>query len=158
MDFSYSEKTEQLRAQLNNFMDDHIVPRIRPWSEEVNAGTYPVSFMEDLKALAKAEGLWNMFLPHLRDDEPGQRVGIGHDGANLINGYDAHEMMLVIGDENGAAGVIDEMPHDRHERFAGPDAEKIFSRNVGDGHPLEHVDGLPLINIYAALEKFECVD
>ena len=74
MDFSYSEKTEQLRAQLRNFMDDHIVPRIRPWSEEVHAGIYPVSFMEDLKALAKEEGLWNMFLPHLRDDEPGTRL------------------------------------------------------------------------------------
>ena len=74
MDFSYSEKTEQLRAQLNNFMDDHIVPRIRPWSEEIHAGTFPVSFMEDLKALARDEGLWNMFLPHLRDDEPGTRL------------------------------------------------------------------------------------
>ena len=74
MDFSYSEKTEQLRAQLTNFMDDHIVPRIRPWSEEIHAGTFPVSFMEDLKALAKDEGLWNMFLPHLRDDEPGTRL------------------------------------------------------------------------------------
>ena len=28
MDFSYSEKTQQLRAQVRNFMDDHIVPRI----------------------------------------------------------------------------------------------------------------------------------
>ena len=56
MDFSYSEKTEQLRAQLNNFMDDHIVPRIRPWSEESHAGTYPCPFMEDLKALAKGRG------------------------------------------------------------------------------------------------------
>ncbi len=71
MDFSYSEKTDQLRAQVRNFMDDHILPRIGQWSEEVHAGTYPVSFMEDLKSLAKSEGLWNLFLPHLRDDEPG---------------------------------------------------------------------------------------
>jgi acyl-CoA dehydrogenase len=74
MDFAYSEKTEQLRARVRNFMDDHILPRIGQWSEEVHAGTYPVSFMEDLKSLAKAEGLWNMFLPHLRDDEPGTRL------------------------------------------------------------------------------------
>ena len=41
MDFSYSEKTEQLRAQLRNFMEDHIVPRIGQWSEEIHGGTFP---------------------------------------------------------------------------------------------------------------------
>lgn len=71
MDFTYSEKTEQLRAQLTNFMDTYVVPRIGEWNAEVHAGQYPVSFMEDLKSLAKEEGLWNMFLPHLRADEPG---------------------------------------------------------------------------------------
>lgn len=71
MDFSYSQKTDQLRAQLTGFMDDHIVPRIGQWKEEIEAGQFPVSFMEDLKALAKEEGLWNLFLPHLRADEPG---------------------------------------------------------------------------------------
>ena len=30
--------------------------------------------MEDLKALAKEEGLWNLCLPHLREDEPGTRL------------------------------------------------------------------------------------
>mgnify|MGYP001822672433 CR=1 FL=1 len=74
MDFSYSEKTEVLRAQLQDFMDDHIVPRIRPWAEEIRSGSFPVSFMEDLKALAKEEGLWNLFLPGLQDDEPGTRL------------------------------------------------------------------------------------
>jgi acyl-CoA dehydrogenase len=74
MDFTYSEKTQQLQARLTQFMDAHIVPRIRSWNEEVHAGIYPVSFMNDLKALALDEGLWNMFLPHLRDDEPGTRL------------------------------------------------------------------------------------
>ena len=71
MDFSYSKKTDLLRLQLNAFMDSHVIPRINAWKEEVAAGHYPVSFMEDLKALAKEEGLWNLFLPHLREDEPG---------------------------------------------------------------------------------------
>ena len=74
MDFSYNERTQQLRAQLNNFMQDHIIPRIGQWRDEVAAGQYPVSFMEDLKALAKDEGLWNLFLPGLRADEPGTRL------------------------------------------------------------------------------------
>jgi len=74
MDFSYSEKTEQLRVQLRSFMDEHIVPRIGQWNEEVHSGQFPVSFMDDLKYLAKSDGLWNLFLPHLRDDEPGTRL------------------------------------------------------------------------------------
>ena len=74
MNFAYSPKVEDLLRSLHGFMDEHIVPRQRQWLEEVHAGMYPVSFMEDLKAIAKAEGLWNLFLPHLKDDEPGTRL------------------------------------------------------------------------------------
>lgn len=72
MNFSYSVKTQALREQLCRFMDQHIVPRIGAWQQDVAAGIYPVSFMDDLKALARAEGLWNLFLPSLQDGEPGQ--------------------------------------------------------------------------------------
>ncbi len=71
MDFGYSTKVEDLRARVRNFMDQHILPRVRQYNEEVHAGIFPVSFMEDLKALAKSEGLWNLFLPHLAEGEPG---------------------------------------------------------------------------------------
>jgi len=74
MNFAYSPKVEELLRRVRSFMDEHVVPRQRQWLEEVHAGRYPVSFMEDLKALAQAEGLWNLFLPHLKDDEPGTRL------------------------------------------------------------------------------------
>ncbi len=74
MDFAYSPKVEELRTKLQNFMDQHIIPRIREYKEELNAGAYPPSFMADLKALAREEGLWNLFLPHLKDDEPGTKL------------------------------------------------------------------------------------
>ncbi|MDR3098846.1 MAG: acyl-CoA dehydrogenase family protein [Paraburkholderia sp.] len=74
MNFAYSPKVEDLIRRVSSFMDEHIVPRQRQWHEEVHAGRYPVSFMEDLKALARAEGLWNLFLPHLSGDEPGTRL------------------------------------------------------------------------------------
>jgi acyl-CoA dehydrogenase len=74
MDFAYTPKVEELRRRVRNFMDDHIVPRVRQYNEEVHAGNFPVSFMEDLKALAKSGGLWNMFLPHLRHEELGTRL------------------------------------------------------------------------------------
>ncbi|HIE74803.1 MAG TPA: acyl-CoA dehydrogenase [Gammaproteobacteria bacterium] len=71
MDFAYSPKVEGLRTQVREFMDAHIVPKIGQWQKEVRNGTYPVSFMEDLKALARQQGLWNLFLPGLKTDEPG---------------------------------------------------------------------------------------
>jgi acyl-CoA dehydrogenase len=74
MDFAYSPRVEALRAQLQAFMDAHIVPRIRLWNEEVGAGRYPPVFVEDLKALARSEGLWNLFLPGLQTHEPGTRL------------------------------------------------------------------------------------
>jgi acyl-CoA dehydrogenase len=74
MDFAYSPKVEALCTQVRAFLDTHIVPRIRQWHDEVGAGQYPVSFIEELKNKARAQGLWNLFLPHLRDDEPGTRL------------------------------------------------------------------------------------
>jgi acyl-CoA dehydrogenase len=74
MDFSYSERVQLLRGQLQDFMDAHIIPRVAQWKHEVETGVYPVSFMNDLKSLAREEGLWNLFLPGLADDEPGTRL------------------------------------------------------------------------------------
>ena len=74
MHFAYSPHVEALRQQLCNFMDAHVVPRIGAWHQAVGAGQFPVPFMADLKALARSEGLWNLFLPALGADEPGTRL------------------------------------------------------------------------------------
>ncbi len=74
MDFGFSPKAEQMRHRVRNFLDEHIVPRIAQYNQEAGAGHYPISFMKDLRALAKSEGLWNMFLPALRYDDPGTRL------------------------------------------------------------------------------------
>ena len=74
MDFAFSPRVEALRRQLQDFIDAHVVPRHAQWLAEARGGGLPVSFMADLKALAHSEGLWNLFLPGLRDDEPGTRL------------------------------------------------------------------------------------
>lgn len=74
MDFAYSDKTNELRARVTDFFETHIVPRNKQFQQEVEQGIFPLSFLGDLKALAKSEGLWNLFLPHLKDDEPGTRL------------------------------------------------------------------------------------
>lgn len=60
-----TKKTLQLEARINAFMEEHIYPneaRFYRESEEVGPwGVQPV--VEELKAKARAEGLWNLFLP-----------------------------------------------------------------------------------------------
>ncbi len=72
MNFDYSERCQELRIQLQGVMDEHILPRLESARREAETGAYPFSFMPDLKALAKSEGLWNLFLPGLHADELGQ--------------------------------------------------------------------------------------
>jgi acyl-CoA dehydrogenase len=74
MDFGYSDKVEALRTRISDFMNEHVVPLRRQFLAEAAERRYPLSFMDKLKALARSEGLWNLFLPSLREDEPGTRL------------------------------------------------------------------------------------
>lgn len=74
MDFALSPLALELRDRLLAFMDRYLLPYNAAWHASVAAGDYPPPFVEDLKELAREEGLWNLFLPTLRDDEPGTRL------------------------------------------------------------------------------------
>jgi acyl-CoA dehydrogenase len=74
MDFAYSPKVEDLRTRLQAFMDAHVLPRNAAFLEDAEAGRFPLDIVEPLKERAQAEGLWNLFLPGLREDEPGTRL------------------------------------------------------------------------------------
>ncbi|SEG66681.1 acyl-CoA dehydrogenase family protein [Bosea lathyri] len=74
MDFAYSAKVDDLRAKLQDFMDAHVQPADAQWREEVEAGRYPMALIDGLKTKARAVGLWNLFLPALKPDEPGTRL------------------------------------------------------------------------------------
>ena len=74
MDFAPSPRARELQARLTAFMDRYLLPYNAAWHAAVQSGDYPPPFLEDLKALAREEGLWNLFLPTLRDDEPGTRL------------------------------------------------------------------------------------
>ncbi len=69
MNFEYSPKTKELQKQLSAFMDAHIYPNEKTYAQEVNSGDRwkPLQLIEDLKAKARAEGLWNLFLPEVSD-------------------------------------------------------------------------------------------
>ncbi|MFL6621458.1 MAG: acyl-CoA dehydrogenase family protein [Sulfurifustis sp.] len=69
MDFSYSPKVKELQARLNAFMDQFVYPAEDKVGEELEENRrkgnpwVPLQTIEDLKAKAKSQGLWNLFLP-----------------------------------------------------------------------------------------------
>jgi acyl-CoA dehydrogenase len=67
MGFQASERTLELNARLEAFMREHIYPREHEWEEftldPANQWQVPEWF-DELRALAKAQGLWNLFMPH----------------------------------------------------------------------------------------------
>jgi acyl-CoA dehydrogenase len=67
MGFELSDKGQSINAQLEAFMQKHIYPRENDWAEwcfdQDNLWQTPPWF-DELRDLAKAEGLWNLFLPN----------------------------------------------------------------------------------------------
>ena len=65
MDFDYSPRVVELQGWLRAFMDAHVYPNEQRFDEEVAQGDrwQPTHLIEELKAKAKAAGLWNLFLP-----------------------------------------------------------------------------------------------
>ena len=65
MEFTYSDKVQQLQGRLGAFMQQHIYPNEATHSRQVAEGDrwQPVQVIEDLKKVARKDGLWNLFLP-----------------------------------------------------------------------------------------------
>ncbi|HSO52718.1 MAG TPA: acyl-CoA dehydrogenase family protein, partial [Actinomycetes bacterium] len=67
MDFEPSDKCRELSERLEAFMAEAVIPAEPVYAEQMAAsgdGHHHPQVMEDLKAEARARGLWNLFLPH----------------------------------------------------------------------------------------------
>lgn len=66
MNFEYSDKVRDLMNRVETFLETHLFPIEMALHEEIenSADRWKIpQQIEDLKALAKSEGLWNLFLP-----------------------------------------------------------------------------------------------
>ena len=65
MDFDFSPRVRDLQARVQAFMEAEIYPAEARFHREVAEGDrwQPTAVMEELKAKARAAGLWNLFLP-----------------------------------------------------------------------------------------------
>lgn len=71
MDFALSPRAQALCQQLEAFLQRYVLPHNAAWHASVQQGVYPPPFLDDLKTLAREEGLWNLFLPSLQASAPG---------------------------------------------------------------------------------------
>jgi acyl-CoA dehydrogenase len=69
MDFAYSDQVQDLQRRVSAFMEEHVYPAEERFHAEIaenrrNGNAWqPTQVMEELKAKAKADGLWNLWLP-----------------------------------------------------------------------------------------------
>ena len=74
MDFAFDATTLELRERLLAFMDQWVYPAEPRFREEVEASAGPWDtppVIEELKAQARARGLWNLFLPAVHEHGAG---------------------------------------------------------------------------------------
>lgn len=66
VDFAFDGRTEELRKQLQTFMDEHIYPAeavADAQRAELDSPWETPAIVEELKKTARKHGLWNLFLP-----------------------------------------------------------------------------------------------
>ncbi len=82
MNFSMSERQTYWRDRVIAFMNQHVYPAIPTYTEQMKGfgenRWQVVPVVEELKAIAKTEGLWNLFLPvdSLPPDSPYRGAGL----------------------------------------------------------------------------------
>ena len=81
MNFDFSEKTKDYIRRVSDFMDKHIYPNVETFEKQHASGDRWVTpqIVHDLKAIAKKEGLWNLFMPPSAHDDS------EYHGAGLTN-------------------------------------------------------------------------
>jgi acyl-CoA dehydrogenase len=95
VDFGYDARTEELRDKLLAFMDSHVYPAERIFAQQVAEAEavgdiwQRPAVIDELKAQARSQGLWNLFLTvRIRgDDDHGSQIGeiAKEHGAGLTN-------------------------------------------------------------------------
>ena len=126
--FELSEKAEKLRDQLLVFMGEHIYPNERRYQEEIaNADNRwdPAPVLEELKTKARAQGLWNLFLPD------------SDHGAGLSN-FDYAQLCEIMGRSHMAPEVFNCSAPDTGNmetlaRYGSPEQQRQWLQPLLDG-------------------------
>jgi acyl-CoA dehydrogenase len=76
MPYEFTPAGIEAHQKVKAFMEEHIYPNEKEYERQyhqLGEHSYP-PILDDLKAEARKRGLWNLFLPHLREGDPGTRL------------------------------------------------------------------------------------
>ncbi len=88
--YQFSEHSQELKARLQTFMDEHIFPNEDQYAQHLHHTDNrwaPIPLMDELKTKAREAGLWNLFVP------PGLAQFADHDGMSNLDYAPLAEMM-----------------------------------------------------------------
>ena len=72
MDFGYSQKVLDLQAKLRSFMTGLVLPHNERWHREVEAGSYPLELVDELRCKPKCPGSGTCSCPDFAMMNPGR--------------------------------------------------------------------------------------
>lgn len=134
MDFEQSARSREWMERVRSFMDDHIVPALPTYHRQCAAldrwSEIPPVF-DELKAKARAAGLWNIFMPPSEhDDEFFTSVGLTNleyapIAETMGRVYIAAEIFNCMAPDTGNFEVL--------HRYGTPDQKRRFMVPLRDG-------------------------
>lgn len=89
--YQFSQRSDELQARLQDFMDENIYPNEKQYAEHLHSTDNrwaPIPLMDELKEKARKEGLWNLFVP------PGLSQFVDHDG---LSNFDYAPLAEIMG-------------------------------------------------------------
>ena len=127
MNFDMSDKQKEWRDRVRAFMDEHVRPRCGSTTSRTRRRprwkVLPV--VEELKEKARAEGLWNLFMPpNAHDDDEFDGPGLTNLEYALLRGGDGPHLL-------GLGGV--QLLGARHRQHGGPSSATAPASRKGSG-------------------------
>lgn len=127
MDLSVSERVKPLLNDIKGFIQKHVVPNEKEYANQVEAGGRwcETSIMEELKDIAKKQGLWNFFLPDSKRGAGLTNVDYGHL-AEVMGQYPmSSEVFNCAAPDTGNMEVI--------ERYGSEEQKEAWLKPLLDG-------------------------
>ncbi|MCF8469273.1 MAG: acyl-CoA dehydrogenase family protein [Parvibaculum sp.] len=122
MNFEHTDKVKELLTRLERFMDTYIYPNEKTYDAQMQAfrdagNPWQVpQILEDLKPVAKDEGLWNLFLPE--SERGGGLSNLEYSSACEIMGRVgwASEVFNCSAPDTGNMEVLERYGNERHKK------------------------------------------